>query len=68
MTTTCPYHCLSISVFPPPITYNTHTSSSLLPAQTWGGWGRRSPYPFPGGWVCRAGRGQGRGCDIDTVH
>lgn len=59
MTTTLPYHCLSISVSPPtPITYNTHTSSSLLPAQTWGGWGR-SPYPFPGWWVYRAGRGQG---------
>lgn len=49
---------LSISVSPP-ITQNTHTSSSLLPAQPWGGWGWRNPYPFPWWRVYRAGRGQG---------
>lgn len=67
MTTTLPYHCLSISVFPPPpslITHIPHPASSLLRLGEGGGGG--APPPSPGG--RSTGLGEGRACDTDTVH
>lgn len=67
MTTTLPYHCLSISVFPPPppslITHIPHPASSLLRLGEGGG---GAPTPSPGGGS--TGLGEGRACDTDTVH
>lgn len=61
-----PTTCLSISVFPVPslITHIPHPASSLLRTGEGGGGG--APTPSPGGGS--TGLGEGRACDIDTVH